>query len=230
MKLCVPSWQLPGSWLYNAEKLADLPWIEGIELLFFSFDDETRKLFAAEREALAGLAERFSFSLHLPDPLMPADRDLVEMTESFVDDYVFHPRGIGGPSRENRDGQVWAALVREMRAAYGRERFAMEYTGEKAFEKSLELLPDLALCADTGCLIREGHQPLAWIRSHAGSLREIHLHAARGNKDHFALGPDDAWLPGLAKAAGESDWRVVLETFSLEESRASYDELRRWLP
>ncbi|MFA6366491.1 MAG: hypothetical protein WCX13_04825, partial [Candidatus Hydrogenedentales bacterium] len=61
MKLCVPSWQLPGSWLRNAEKLVDLPWIEGIELLFFSFDDETRKLFDAEREALAGLAERFSF-------------------------------------------------------------------------------------------------------------------------------------------------------------------------
>ena len=230
MKLCVPSWQLPGSWLYNAEKLVDLPWIEGIELLFFSFDDETRKLFAAEREALAGLAERFSFSLHLPDPLMPAVRDLIEMTESFVDDYVFHPCGIGEPTRENRHGPDWAALVQEMRAAYGRERFAMEYTGKKAFEKSLELLPDLSLCADTGGLIRDGHQPLAWIRSHAGSLSEIHLHAARGNKDHFALGPDDAWLPDLAKAAGESDWRIVLETFSLEESRASYDELRRWLP
>jgi len=230
MKLCVPSWQLSGSWLYNAEKLVDLAWIDGIELLFFSFDDETRKLFAAERKALAGLAERFSFSLHLPDPLMPADRELVEMTKSFVDDYVFHPYGFGDSSWENRDGPAWGALVREMRAAYGRERFVMEYTGEKAFEKSLELLPDLSLCADTGCLIRNGHQPLAWIRNHAGSLREIHLHAARGNKDHFALGPDDAWLPDLAKAAGESDWRIVLETFSLEESRASYDELRRWLP
>ncbi len=230
MKLCVPSWQLPGSWLYNAEKLVDLSWIEGIELLFFSFDDETRKLFAAEREALASLAERFSFSLHLPDPLRPADLDLVEMTESFVDSYVFHPRGIDSSSLGYGEERDWAALVREMRAAYGRERFAMEYTGEKAFEKSLELLPDLSLCADTGCLLRDGKQPLDWIRSHAGSLREIHLHAARGNKDHFALGPDDAWLPDLAKAAGESGWRIVLETFSLEESRASYDELRRWLP
>ena len=227
MKLCVPSWQMPGSWLGNAEMLAEIPWIEGLELLFFSFDDEARKLFAAERDALAGLAERFSFSLHLPDPLGPADRDLVAMTESFVELYVFHPRGGGTRARGPEE---WAENVESLRGTYGRERFAMEYTGEENFAKSLDILPGLPLCADTGCLIRNGRDPLEWIAARHEVIREIHLHAARGGKDHLPLGAEEAWLPGVAAAAAGSGWRIVLETFSLADTKASYQALRRAMP
>ncbi|HWR12953.1 MAG TPA: hypothetical protein VN445_14110 [Rectinemataceae bacterium] len=242
MRLCVPSWQLPGSWLYNVEKLAAIPWIEGIELLFFSFDEDARKTFAVEREGIAGFADRFSFSLHLPDPLMPADRDLVAMTETFVDQYVFHPYGAGDRAgygavdeadRALKRGEgmdAWADLLKKLRAEYGERRFAMEYSGGAAFERSLALLPGAPLCADTGCLIRDGLQPLDWMLNHVDSLREVHLHAARGDKDHLPLGRDEPWVPEFVDAAAAGDWRVVLETFSLEDSRASYEALRRWLP
>ncbi|MDP2791175.1 MAG: hypothetical protein Q8O15_05390 [Rectinemataceae bacterium] len=227
MKLCVPSWQLPGSWLANARALASIPWIEGIELLFFSWDREARSLLADEQNALADLAGRFSFSLHLPDPLGAEALELVEMTQSFVELYVFHPwkqePAIAGQ-------KAWIDTVKTLRVAYGAERFALEYTGAAAFEKSLALFPDTALCADTGCLIRNGQEPLDWIAARHEAIREIHLHAARGGKDHLLLGPGDAWLPGMASALADSDWRVVLETFNLADTEASYEAFRRALP
>lgn len=227
MKLCVPSWQLPGSWLFNLEKLAGIPWIEGIELLFFSYDAEARRLFAAEKAGIEAFAGRFSFSLHLPNSFVPADLDLIESTESFVDLYILHP---WDGRKSNLDIGAWVALVEKLRTSLGKDRFAMEYTGEKWFEECRSFAPDLALCADTGCLIRNGRPPLGWIASRKSAIREIHLHAARGEKDHLPLGPGDDWVPGLAAAAAETDWRIVFETFSLEASEASRKVFGLYLP
>ena len=233
MKLCVPSWQLPGSWLYNVEKLAAIPWIEGIELLFFSFDEEARKTFAAEREGIAGFADRFFFSLHLPDILSPDILDLVDLTAPFVELYVFHPfdGAEAGKGRIAGSGaEAWAKRLKTLRSDFGKDRFAMEYTAEKAFEGSLAMAPDIPLCADTGCILRNGLSPLDWILKRSASIAEIHLHAAKGKKDHFPLSDEDQWVAGLAKAASTSSWRVEFETFSLEESDASHDVFRRFLP
>lgn len=233
MKLCVPSWQNPGSWLSNAKALASVSWIEGIELLFFSYDDEARRIFAEERDEIARFSERYSFSLHLPDPLGPEALELVEMTHSFVELYIFHPwkaESEGADDGATGGLAAWGKLLGSLRAAYGAERFAMEYTGEAAFNRSLALFPDIPLCADTGCLIRNGREPLEWIAARQKAIREIHLHAARGGKDHLPLGSAEAWLPGFAKTAAASDWRVVLETFSLAETQASYEAFRRAEP
>jgi len=235
MKLCVPSYQLPGSWLFNLEKLADLPWIEGIELLFFSFDEDARRLFLEEREGIAAFLDRFSFSLHLPELLAPGTRDLVEMSEAFVELYVFHPFGDDGGSRSGRRAQsegpeAWAETLEALRSGLGHSRFAMEYTGESAFERSMELAPGIPLCADTGCLIRNGRAPAEWVAGRADSMAEIHLHAVRKGKDHFPLSGDDLWAARLAEMAAKSEWRIVFETFSLEESEASREAFRRWIP
>lgn len=227
MRLCVPSYQIPGTWLANIEKLAESPWIEGIELLFFSFDADARILFATERDRVAAFSDRFFFSLHLPDPLSSADRDLVEMTAPFVDLYVFHPFD---ESKESQEAEAWARRVETLCSDYGADRFAMEYTGRERFAASHALLPDIGLCADIGCLLREGLSPMDWISRHETSIREIHLHAARGKKDHFPLSENDAWVPELARRAAKSEWIVNFETFSLEESRVSYDMFRRQLP
>jgi len=227
MRLCVPSYQFPGTWLSNIEKLAGLSWIEGIELLFFSFDADARELFSAERDRVAAFSERFFFSLHLPDPLSPADVDLVGMTASFVDLYVLHPYGGKGETREIGD---WVPMGETLRSDYGADRFALEYTGRETFEMSHALLPEIGLCADTGCLIREGLSPVDWILEHEAFVREIHLHAARGGKDHFPLSESDIWVLELARRAAQSDWIVNLETFSLEDTLGSRDMLRRQLP
>lgn len=242
MRCCLPSYQLPGSWLSNLRALEGLSWVEGVELLFFSFDDEARELFAAERDDIAAFSDRFSLSLHLPELLTPDLGSLVEMSEAFVKLYVFHPfeddpregepdeAGEAAPGALSPPRKAWANRLEALRARHGRERFAMEYTGEAAFEGSLALAPDLPLCADTGCLIRNGQRPAEWIAKRAGSIVEVHLHAARGNKDHFPLSGEDLWAAPLASAAASSDWRVVFETFSLETSLASREAFRRWLP
>ena len=225
MKLCLPSYQLPGSWLFNLERLADLPWVEGIELLFFSFDEDARRLFIEEKEGIAAFSRRFSFSLHLPELLSPGIRELVEMSEAFVELYVFHPFAAQGDGAE-----AWAEALEALRSGFGRDRFAMEYTGEYAFERGMGLAPGIPLCADTGCLIRNGRAPVEWIAERADSVAELHVHSARNGKDHFPLSEEDLWAGRLAERAAASGWRIVFETFSLKESEASRDIFRRWLP
>ncbi len=219
MKLCLPSWQLPGSWLQNCLALRQHSWVQGIELLFFTWDAEVKAEFSADLEGIKRLARPFSFSLHLPEVLTSQTEELLSLTDSFVQLYVYHPweEGKGDGSLEE-----WARLVDSFRDDYGKERFAMEYTGEIPFKRAMERLPDSPICADTGCLLRNLLHPAAWIRERAESVREIHLHSARAGKDHLALSSEDAWLPELAKSAADSDRRIVLETFSLERSMASY--------
>lgn len=219
MKLCLPSWQQPGTWLQNCLALKPYSWVEGIELLFFTWDAKINAEFSTEIEGIQHLTRRFSFSLHLPEIIAPETEKLIALTNSFVQLYVFHPweEGKGGSSSED-----WAKLVNTFRGNYGKQRFAMEYTGEIPFKRAMDLLPDSSICADTGCLLRNRWPPAQWIRERASSIREIHLHAARDGRDHFALSSEDAWLPELAKSTLASDWRIVLETFSLEESLASY--------
>jgi hypothetical protein len=219
VKLCLPSWQRPGSWLQNCIALQQHSWVQGIELLFFTWDDKVKAEFSVDLEGIERLKRRFSFSLHLPEALTSQTEELISLTDSFVQLYVFHPwdEGKGEDSQEE-----WASLVDSFRADYGNDRFAMEYTGEIPFKRGMELLPDMQICADTGCLLRNLCPPTAWILERANSIREIHLHSAKAGKDHLAVSADDAWLPELAKAAAGSDWRIVLETFSLERSMTSY--------
>ena len=232
MTIAAPSWQVPGTWLENLDALADIDWLGGVELLFFSYDRDARRDFEAERGRIAAYAGRFSFSLHLPDPLGNEVFDLVAATESFVDLYVFHPRSAAGSAGEG--AEAWARTVETLRDSYGPARFAMEYTGAAAFASGSGRLSDVPteaprICADTGRLALDGIDPAEWIKDRATSIAQLHLHAARGGKDHFPLGDEDAWLPAVAAEAMARDWRVVLETFSLERTRASYDCLKRWL-
>ncbi|VBB38936.1 conserved hypothetical protein [uncultured Spirochaetota bacterium] len=226
MKLCLPSWQRPGSWLQNCLALKQESWVRGIELLFFTWDRGVRAEFSVELEALRRLSRRFSFSLHLPDMATAQTEELIALTHSFVQLYVFHPWEEG---KSNTSIEEWARLVDSFYGMYGNDRFAMEYTGEIPFRRAMDILPDSHICADTGCLLRNLLVPADWIREWAGAIREIHLHAARAGRDHLALNSSDTWLPALAKTAGASDWRIVLETFSLEESLASYNALKEAL-
>jgi hypothetical protein len=226
VKLCLPSWQQPGSWLQNCLALKPYSWVQGIELLFFTWDAKVKAEFSADLEGVKRLTRRFSFSLHLPEIMTPETEELLALTRSFVQLYVFHPWEEG---KDNVSIEEWAKRMGSFRSAYGTDTFVMEYTGEIPFKRAIELLPDSQICADTGCLARNLYSPAAWIQERAPSIREIHLHSAKGGKDHLALGSGDIWLPELAKSAETSDWRIVLETFSLEESLASYNTLKEAL-
>lgn len=139
---------------------------------------------------------------------------LLEATDSLTERYVLHP-----PRSEDLDS--WAALLATVRTKFGKDRFLLEYTGKQDFDAALAAAPDLLLCADTGCLLREGIDPGAWISHRSPSIREIHLHGAAGQKDHRSLGPQDAWALDIVRLAKENGWIVNLETFSIAETQKS---------
>jgi sugar phosphate isomerase/epimerase len=212
VKLCVPSYLFPGTWLENLEALVDREWIGGVELLFFAYDEEARVILARERRGIADLAGRFELSLHLPDPLVAGDEALVESTREFVKLYVLHPPSSGVAA--------WAGLVEAWRRRYG-DVFHLEYTGAELFAAGEAALPGLPLCADTGRLLKDGLSPLAWIRERSDRLGEIHLHSLAGSRDHMSLRADEAWLGELCPFLRGFSGRVELELFSLEAALAS---------
>ncbi|MCX7028417.1 MAG: hypothetical protein NT061_13245 [Spirochaetes bacterium] len=246
MKIFVPSWQKPGTWLANLEVLDGEAWIEGVELLFFSWDKETRRLFAGEAERIAAYQDRFAFSLHLPDPFGPDVADLVAATSVFVERYVFHPWDdgqAGGHVLGQADGLAeeladerhlkrfrdWCATLDELFSAYGHDRFSMEYTGAEVFGESSAFLHGVSICADTGRLTLDGIDPAAWITERVGSIREVHLHGAGEGRDHLSLSGKEPWLPALLGLVSNLDCIVDLETFDLEATKASFEALKRWI-
>jgi hypothetical protein len=214
MKLAAPSYLIPGTWLENLEAAASIEWLSGVELLFFSYDEDARRILSTELLGIAVSSDRLELSLHLPDPLSPADEELVEMTAPLVSLYVAHPPKAGS------DLPAWADLLGSWRSRYG-DRFLLEYTGREAFAAAERVLPGLPLCPDTGRLALDGEDPSSWIGLRADRVAELHLHAAREGRDHLPLSGDEPWLPGVLGLAAARGWRVVLECFSLEVASAS---------
>jgi hypothetical protein len=212
MKLAAPSYLIPGTWLENLEAAASIEWLDGVELLFFAYDEDARRILGRELPGIAASAERLELSLHLPDPLSPADEELVEMTAPFVSLYVAHPPKVGA--------LPWADLIGSWRSRYG-DRFLLEYTGREAFAAAELALPGLPLCPDAGRLLLDGEDPASWIGLRADRVAELHLHAAREGRDHLPLSGDEPWLPGVLGLAEARGLRVVLECFSLEAVGAS---------
>ncbi|HOX33251.1 MAG TPA: hypothetical protein PLB91_13050 [Spirochaetales bacterium] len=222
MRLAVPSYLVPGTWLENLELAASIGWIRGVELLFFAYDEEARRILARELGGIAELSGALELSLHLPDPLGPADEALVEATRPFVGLFVAHPPKDGDPKTAAR----WATLLGSWISRYGPD-FLLEYTGREPFARAERELPGLPLCPDTGRLLLDGEEPARWIGERAGRVRAVHAHAAREGKDHLALTGEEAWLPALIGLARERDWRLELEVFSLELASASERAIER---
>jgi hypothetical protein len=232
MRLFVPSWQQPGSWLQNIERLVQVAWIQGIELLLFDGSPQSVQELSVELEAIAAFSDRFDFTLHLPDPLGKMVTNLVDATSHIVESYVFHPFDA---SKEIQSLNDWAKTLDRLFSIHGKERFVMEYTGREKFERSGKLLGNIAICADTGCLLREGIDPADWVLLKRQWIKEIHVHGAGVDskdsllKDHRALEKSDTWVIPILDAAKSENWIIDIETFSLEESTRSHVSLVQWL-
>lgn len=230
MKHFVPSWQKPGTWLENIIALEPVEWIDGIELLFFEWNDDVRSSFARELPEIQAWSHRFEFNLHLPDPLEPAAFELVEMTQPFVQRYVFHPpRMVDNPPLERSAGSTFATISM-LEEQFGAGRFLMEFTGEPEFSKARDALLGISFCADTGCLLRKNLDPAEWISHNAESIREVHLHGCRDGKDHKPLDGSESWLSDVARFCEQHDVEVVHELFSFDATADSHNVFRRFLP
>ena len=234
--LITPSWVIPGTYAENLRFLEDKTEIAGVELLFFMYDDEIKKQLDSEWETICGLGERFVFTAHLPEELLPRHEELVARLAPLVRHFIVHP------SRENPNPGVLAKLLAEWTERYGGESpgrkplFLAENTHCGLLDALLPHLDEgIGLCMDTGHLLLEGKNPAEFFAAHRDGVGEIHLHsidreAARADgrlADHRRLRGDEPWLAELFALTGDYQGVINLEVFSWEEVRAGIEVLQK---
>lgn len=215
----VPSWVVPGTYLDNLRFLADKEDIDGVELLFFIWDEETRLLYEREATEIRSYTERFSFSVHLPDRPTVEHEPLIAATADIARGWIVHPPRV-------EEAESFAALLRSWRDRYG-DRFYLENTRIDRLRTLRTFLPNWPLCMDTGHLLLAGDSPAEYAREHADAIKEIHLHglgivdaaAAVDNRlpDHRPFASDEPWYRSLVPFLRRFDGIVNIEVFSWRE-------------
>jgi hypothetical protein len=222
--LITPSWVTTGTYAENLRFLDDKSAIDGIELLFFLYDDDIRAEFLRDLPAVRNFAGRFFFNAHLPDNPCPEHEELVELLSPLVRSFIFHPPA---------DAEAGARLFETWSARYGEGRFLLENTGKGRLEAVLACFDEdfcPPLCMDTGHLLLEGRQPADFARDAGHDIVEIHLNGAwEGSGDHKPLCSGDDWLTGFAPFLRKFSGVVNLELFSWTDIQQSIDCLERLL-
>ena len=224
--LSAPSWVIPGTYTENLRFLWDKKEIEGVELLFFLYDDEIKAQLDSEWEEINRYRERFIFTAHLPGLLLSAHSELVARLAPLVRHFIVHP------AAENPEAQV--RLLKEWTERY-KASFLMENTKAGLLEALLPGLGiDAGLCMDTGHLLLEGKNQAAFFANHRERIAEIHLHSTDQKKavidgrhiDHRQLRGDEPWLLELLPLLKNYRGVINLEVFSWEEARECIDILK----
>ena len=222
MILSVPSYVIPGTYAENLRFLADKPDVRGVELLFYFWDDETRRLLDRESKEIRSFDGRFRFTAHLPDRVGPEHRVVLEATEAFARSWVVHP------PRETSEIPAFAGLVDEWRSRFG-DRFFLENVRLPTFEAARRTLPDIPLCVDAGHLMMGGKDPASFVAdllAEGRRVEEIHLHGLSGGKDHRPFVRGAAWLRDLAPFLRSFEGVAEIELFAWDEAAEALDAIR----
>jgi hypothetical protein len=226
--ISVPSWVIPGTYLENLKFLEDKTEINGVELLFFIYDEEIRKMLDAEWKGILQYRERFVFTAHLPDVPLSEHEELVRRLASLVRNFIVHPGRITTAAK-------LAELVNGWAAGFPCCRFLGENTNPGMLEAMLpHLNDDVGLCMDTGHLLLEGKDPALWFNEHRERIAEIHLHGLNREKaaldgrlpDHRPITAEAAWLVELCPLLEDFNGVINLEVFSWEEVQESITALK----
>lgn len=219
--LITPSWVIPGTYLENLRFLDDKDRVDGVELLFFLYDDEIRAEFLRELPLIRDFAERFVFTAHLPDSLKEEHEELVELLSPLVKHFIVHPAA---------DAAAGARLLETWMSRYGRRRFLLENTVPGRFEALLACFDgDAPVCMDTAHLLLEGRNPADFARRYGGQIREVHLNGTGedGGDGHKPPRAEDLWFLELAPFLRSFSGIVNLELFSWDEVRQGIDCLEK---
>lgn len=223
MNITVPSYVIPGTYLENVRFLADKPLITGIELLFFLYDAGIHELFMSEKSGIEEFGERFSFTVHLPDTLLPEHRRIVEVTLDLADHYIVHPP-------RYPEAPALSSFLPDWVREFG-PRFLLENTRYDHFEDSLSRLPEAGICCDAGHLLLEGRSPAGFFREFGPRIGQIHLHGTaeseKGPVDHNPLRDGEAWLEAAVPFFKDFQGPVELELFSWAQVEESLRVLER---
>jgi len=223
--LSVPSWVVAGTYAENLRFLEDKKEIQGVELLFFIYDDEIKALFDSEWEEIHRYGERFVFTAHLPECLRPEHEELVARLSPLVRHFIVHP-AVENPASQSR-------LLSEWTKRHG-AAFLVENTQAGLLENLLHSLDAGArVCMDTGHLLTDGQSPADFFIRYRERIGEIHLHGVDREQaaidgrlvDHRRLRGDEPWLLELLPLLKDYQGVINLETFSWEEVAAGVDAL-----
>jgi hypothetical protein len=231
--LTVPSWVIPGNYVENLHFLNNKTEINGVELLFFLYDDEIDAQLKTEWEGIQKYAGRFVFTAHLPDVLLPEHEELAARLAPLVRHFIVHP---GLPE----DAPALGALINDWAEKYPRRRpehrrFLAENTLPGRLEALMPYLnEETGICMDTGHLLLEGKSPAAFLKNYGARVGEIHLHGLNREKavldgrlpDHRPVQSGDPWLRELFPQLKEFSGIVNTEVFSWEEAAASIDAVK----
>ena len=223
--LSVPSWVIPGTYAENLRFLEDKKEIQGVELLFFLYDDEIKAQFDSEWEEISRYGKRFVFTAHLPELLLPAHGELIARLAPLVKHFIVHP------PVENPENLV--RLLTEWRDRHD-ARFLAENTKADLLEAMLPL-PEagMGICMDTGHLLMDGKNPADFFTAYRERISEIHLHGVDRIQatidgrlpDHRQLRGDEDWLLELLPLLEDYSGVINLEVFSWEEVKVGIDIL-----
>ncbi|MDR2560840.1 MAG: hypothetical protein LBC63_03600 [Holophagales bacterium] len=219
--LCAPSWVVPGTYAENLRFLEAKKEIQCVELLFFLYDDEIKLQLDSDWEEILGYRERFVFTAHLPELLLPAHEELVARLAPLVRHCIVHP-AVESPSAQAKLLRKWA------------ERYGCKFLAENTKVGLLETLfphlgAEVGVCMDTGHLLLEGRNPAGFYQSYRDRIGEIHLHSIDrelpaldgGLADHRQLRGGESWLLELLPLLTHYDGVINLEMFSWAEAEAS---------
>ena len=231
MKISVPSYVVPGTYLENVEFLVNTPEIDAVELLFFYYGDDTRVLFRRERSRLEAHLDRFQYTVHMPDTVLPEHSEIIDETRDLASHYIVHPpRAAAAPPL--------TTFLPGWIDRYG-DIFIIENTRTERFESGIAGLPEIGLCCDTGHLLLEGRSPHEFLERYGDRVRQVHLHGLSwpatdepaadertGVRDHHPVSADAPWLREIVPFLRSFAGFVELEVFSYEHVLTSLSQLR----
>ncbi len=217
--ISVPSYVIPGTYLENIDFLRDKEMVDAVELLFFSFDEETERLLLKELGGISAACDRFAFSVHMPDVLDDRCETLIEMLRDIVDRFVVH----APPDRIDR----FAELLQRWIDRFG-GIFAIENVAGRAFDPVVRSLPDVPLCLDTGHFLLDGQKPAEAFHRWIGRAAEVHLHGTAGGKDHAPLSGNEAWFRRCAPLLEQFNGTIHIELFDYHAIASMFDVVKRF--
>ncbi|AEF83587.1 hypothetical protein TREPR_0544 [Treponema primitia ZAS-2] len=237
--LTVPSWVIPGTYLENLGFLDDKKEIRGVELLFFLYNDEIREQLDAEWEGILQFTNRFVFTAHLPDTVLPEHEELVRRLNPLVRNFIVHP---GDPENASALGSLVKGWAKKYPPESGSSkaaphRFLVENTHLGKFDALLPYLDEnMGICMDTGHLLLEGKSPAAFFAEHRDRIGEIHLHGLDREKaaldgrlvDHRPVRGEDPWFRELYPLLTQFSGVINTELFSWEEAEAGINSIKQY--
>ena len=218
-KLSVPSYIIPGTYLENIRFIDRVEMIDNVELLFFLFDNQTQSLLREEIDGIRDFAGRFTYTVHMPDPLNADHKALLNMMRPIADRFVVHT-----PCTER---VLFLQTLEEWASEFGNV-FQIENVVGCDFQEIALAMKDAPICCDTGHLLLEGKKPVEFIDYWGHRIGEIHLHGTFGGKDHQAVNGNESWFEELGPYLEQFAGIIHLELFQYDKLVPMIDLLSRY--